>query len=385
MSSNRPKVLSIFGTRPEIIKFGPVLDALDQHLQVTSLTVFTNQHQHIALPFLERFAPSINHQMNVMSPDQSLNELYARILTGLDRIMEKEQPDCVLVQGDTCSALAGATAAFNRKIPVAHIEAGLRSGDVDSPFPEEMNRIIIDRMASLHFAATQHNRQTLLAEGVSDDSIFVTGNTIVDALEQILAEAGESAQCRDLLLKTANTRRILLTAHRRENFAGRMANYFSELREFLLRNEDVSLIYPSHPNPEATRIREASFGQLDRLFLVEPLDYLDFVRLMSKAWLLVSDSGGVQEEAPGLHKPLLILRNTTERPESIECGVAKLVGAEPGRLGALLDDACHSSEWEDRIAAVQNPFGDGKSGPRIAGIVADFLARTIHESSGQGA
>lgn len=373
MNPGKVKILSVFGTRPEIIKFGPVLDAVRQHEKMVAVNVFTSQHEHIALPFLESSGATIHHEMPAMPGKQSLNELYARILTGLDRILEQEQPDCVLVQGDTCSALAGAMAAFNRKIPVAHIEAGLRSGDVNSPFPEEMNRIIIDRIASLHFAATEHNRQTLLVEGFNDQTIFVTGNTIVDALQKILEQKDESALCRGLLKKTVNTRRILLTAHRRENFDGRMAEYFATLRDFLAGHEDVSLIYPTHPNPEARRIREAVFGEQDRLFIVDPLNYLDFVKLMAQSWLIVSDSGGVQEEAPGLRKPLLVLRDTTERPESIECGVARLVGDQPGRLAKLLEETYRSPDWEDRIATVKNPFGEGNSGRRIADCLAGFL------------
>ncbi|MEE4218807.1 MAG: UDP-N-acetylglucosamine 2-epimerase (non-hydrolyzing) [Xanthomonadales bacterium] len=373
MNSSSPKVLSVFGTRPEIIKFGPVQDALKRNSAITPVNLFTHQHQHIARPFLEQSGHEIHHELEALPGGQSLNAMHARLLAGLGQVLEREQPDCVLVQGDTASALAGAMAAFNLKIPVGHIEAGLRSGDVHSPFPEEMNRVLIDRMASLHFAATAHNRRNLLDEGAARDSVFVTGNTVVDALEKILAQKTESTACRELLHRTANTRRILLTAHRRENFSGRMAVYFSELRDFVTRHPDVSLIYPTHPNPEVLRIRNEYLGRHERLVLIEPLPYPDFVHLMSESWLIASDSGGVQEEAPGLRKPLLILRNTTERPESIECGVAKLVGAGPGRLTELLEAAYGSADWEARIQQVRNPFGDGHSGQRIADHTAAFL------------
>lgn len=368
------KVMSVFGTRPEIVKFGPVIQELERRPEFRAINVCTSQHTDLAVPFLERFGLRIDHDLNVMRPGQPLNALSARVLEGLENVLAAEQPDFVLVQGDTTSALAGALAAFHRRIPVGHIEAGLRSGDPNSPFPEEMNRILIDQVSTLFFAATERNRENLLRMGVAREKIVVTGNPVIDALLQVLESPGDTAKVDKILSQTEGTRRIVLTAHRRENFDGRMAGYFSVLADFLRKHRDVSLIFPVHPNPRVREFTSQYLAGVERVYLVDPLPYPDFVRLLSRAWLIVSDSGGVQEEAPTLRVPLLVIRNNTERPEAMECGAARLIGENPEALGPHLDEAYRDDAWRNRVSRVVNPFGDGQSSRRIADAVARHFA-----------
>ncbi|MFT5467164.1 MAG: UDP-N-acetylglucosamine 2-epimerase (non-hydrolyzing) [Verrucomicrobiales bacterium] len=369
------KVLSVFGTRPEIIKFAPVLGELEESWPgLSTVNVCTSQHTDLAAPFLSEFNIRVDYDLDIMRPGQHLNQLLGRLIQAVDEVLEKEQPDFVLVQGDTSSALSGATAAFQRQIPVGHIEAGLRSGNPLSPFPEEMNRMLIGQMAQAHFAATERNRKTLLDEGIDPDGIFLTGNPVVDAVTKMTSRETESEALQQLLAATDGSKRIILTAHRRENFAGAMAGYFEVLRDFLARHEDVSLIFPVHPNPNVRRITEEHLAGLDQVHLVDPMPYPEFIRLLSHAWLIVSDSGGIQEEAPTLRKPLLVIRENTERPESVECGAAKLIGEEPEALARHLDSAYDDTGWRERLNEVVNPFGDGNSRRRIASAISKFLA-----------
>jgi UDP-N-acetylglucosamine 2-epimerase (non-hydrolysing) len=280
-----------------------------------------------------------------------------------------EQPDLVLVQGDTTTALAGAMAAFHRHIPVGHVEAGLRSGNSLSPFPEEMNRRLISQIATLHFAATANNRDTLLKEGVSPECVFLTGNTVVDALLQMVDRAKPSASTLDLLSKTHNLQRILLTTHRRESFGGRMSENLKVLREFIRSHPEKVLIFPMHPNPSVSGPAREILGNCERIHLIPPLDYQQFVVMMSKAWLIVSDSGGVQEEAPTLGKPLLVLRENTERSEAVDAGCARLVG-QPELLADALDEACTQTSWTRNVLSIANPFGDGTAARQIVEAIA---------------
>ncbi len=367
------KVLSVFGTRPEIIKFAPVLAELEQRPDLRPVNVSTSQHTDLAAPFLSEFQIRVDHDLQAMRPGQALSQLCSRILGDLDRILEAEAPDFVVVQGDTTSAMTGALAAFHRNIPVGHLEAGLRSGDIHSPYPEEMNRILISKLATAHFAATERNQATLLREGIAPESIFLTGNTVVDAVTRMLTSDQVSPRVQTLLQETEGTRRIVLTAHRRENFAGKMAEYFRVLHAFLTKNTDVSLIFPVHPNPNVRRITQEHFEGIDRVKLAEPMPYPDFVRLLSHAWLIVSDSGGVQEEAPTLRKPLLIIRENTERPESVECGAAKLIGESSEALARYLDEAHDGADWMQLAARAENPFGDGQAGRRVVDAISQIL------------
>jgi UDP-N-acetylglucosamine 2-epimerase (non-hydrolysing) len=366
----RPRILTVFGTRPEAIKLAPVIRQLEgwPH-RLETVNVTTAQHTDLLYPFLRLFAIRVDHDLNVMRPNQSPNQVQARVLARLDPILVARRPDVLLVQGDTTSALAAALAASHRQIPVAHVEAGLRSGDVSSPFPEEMNRRLIGQLATDHFAPTERNRDTLIREGVSPDRVFVTGNPVVDSLREALAKCAIGAPPVAVLTRTEGLRRLVLTCHRRESFGEPLAQTLLALRRFVDRHHDVALVFPVHPNPAvvgpATRILAAH----PRVHVVEPLGYLDFIRVLSQAWLIVSDSGGVQEEAPTLGKPLLIIRENTERPEVLDAGVARLVGADPVRLTAMLEEAIAPDSWITGVHRIENPFGRGDSGRRIAAIL----------------
>jgi UDP-N-acetylglucosamine 2-epimerase (non-hydrolysing) len=368
----RRRVLTVLGTRPEVIKLAPVIRELQERSdEFESITVASGQHTDLLAPFVKVFDLRIDHQLQVMLPGQPLNVLASKILAALDPVLEQTRPDAVLVQGDTTTALGGALAAYQRGIPVGHIEAGLRTGDSKQPFPEEMNRRLISRLAAWHFAATSRNRRTLLAEGVDRTAIAVTGNPVVDSLKEILEKRIRSPRLLELLEASAGLRRVVLTTHRRENFGKEMAGNLRVLAEFVERQTDVGLIFPVHPNPAVRQAAEKALGGRDRMWLVEPLDYLDFIGLLSECWLIVSDSGGIQEEAPTLGKPLLVLRELTERPEAVECGIARLVGGSPYRLEIALKDAYWRPVGEDKPVA--NPFGRGDSARQIADALNSFL------------
>jgi len=372
--TSRINVLTLFGTRPEVIKLAPVIRALEDEPELfRSFNVASGQHTDLLYPFAERFGVRIHADLKVMEPGQTPSGVCARVLTLLDPILTAEKPDAVLVQGDTTTALAGALAAFHRKVPVGHVEAGLRSGDPLSPFPEEMNRRLITRLASFHFAATEDNRETLLREGVAPESIFVTGNPVVDALKRVLSAAKPGAEVRRLLEDTAGLRRIVLTTHRRESFGETMSGNLRVLRDFVEGREDVALLFPVHPNPVVVETTQSILSGHPRIHLVPPLGYEDFILLLESAWLLVSDSGGVQEEAPTLGKPLLVLRENTERPEALRSGVARLVGGDPSRLAAMLEEVDRPGSWAERVRGTENPFGRGDSGRGIAGVLAEAL------------
>jgi UDP-N-acetylglucosamine 2-epimerase (non-hydrolysing) len=363
------KVLTIFGTRPEVIKLAPVLRQLAATPEVRSRTVCTGQHADLLTPFLELFDLRPAHNLRLMQPGQTPTQLCGRALAALDPMLAAEQPDCVLVQGDTTTALAGALASFHRRIPVGHVEAGLRSGDPLSPFPEEMNRRLISRLAMYHFTATPRNRDTLLAEGIRPERVFLTGNPVVDALQDILARDVLSPALRQLLAATEGRKRIALTTHRRESFGEVLADNLAVLRDFVAEHEDVVLIFPVHLNPQVRGPAGDLLTARPRIHLLPPLDYCDFIGLLARSWLIVSDSGGVQEEAPTLGVPLLVLRRNTERPEAVECGSARLAET-PETLRALLNEAHRGGSRQHRVP---NPFGAGDSGRRIVAALLSAL------------
>ncbi len=372
--SPRRKVLTLFGTRPEAIKLAPVIRELEaQHDSLQTINVTSGQHTDLLYPFISLLGIRIDQDLEVMEPNQTPNQVCARVLSAMDRILEREQPDLILVQGDTTTAMAGALAGFHRKVPVGHVEAGLRSGNLHSPYPEEMNRRMITRVATYHFAATTRNRRTLLAEGVEQKNIFVTGNPVVDSLQAILKQASKRDAIETLLRETKGLRRVVLTTHRRESFGEVMLENLLTLRRFVESREDVALIFPVHPNPAVVNAAHAALAQHPRIHLIEPLGYEDFIALLSEAWLIVSDSGGVQEEAPTLGKPLLILRENTERPEVLDSGIARLVGGQPERLAQMLEEAYADESWAGEVLRIKNPFGAGDSGKRIAEVIAELL------------
>jgi len=368
------KVAVVLGTRPEAIKLAPVIRALHRmSTDLATLVISSGQHETLLHTVLGALEIKADYDLSVMTSAQNPNEVCSRVLAAIDPILETERPDLVVVQGDTTTALAGALSAFHRKIPVAHVEAGLRSNDPASPFPEEMNRRLITQLCGYHFAATEENRWNLLKEHVAEERIFVTGNPVVDSLIESLSGQEAQSPLREVLESTSGLKRLVLTTHRRESFGKALVDNLSVLRDFVYQYEDVALIFPVHPNPIVKRAAENLLSGHQRIHLIGPLPYDQFLFLLKSAWLLVSDSGGIQEEAPTVGKPLLILRDNTERPEVIESGFGRLVGGCPLRLSTLLNEEYAKSIGEMHQCQAENPFGDGRSGHRIATIIRDVL------------
>jgi UDP-N-acetylglucosamine 2-epimerase (non-hydrolysing) len=370
----RQTVLIVFGTRPEAIKMFPVVHALRADPRFRVRVCISAQHRGMLDQVMAIAGITADHDLDLMRPDQTLDALTAALLTGLGGVIDAEQPDWVMVQGDTATAMAGALAAYYRKIRVAHIEAGLRSHNIYHPWPEEVNRKIIGTIAALHFAPTQTAADALRAENVAPDTIHVTGNTVIDALQwvtkKIADEPGLVAGLHDLETRFAGRRIIGVTSHRRENFGGGLEAIARAIRTIAAR-PDVALIFPVHPNPNVRRVMDAELAGLDNVALIEPLDYPHFARLLGIADIMLTDSGGVQEEAPALGKPVLVMREATERPEGVAAGTARLVGTDPTRIVTeiftLLDDnAAYSA-----MARAHNPFGDGQSAPRIMELLVN--------------
>lgn len=372
LAERRLKVLVLFGTRPEAIKLAPIIHELKKKFFQT-VVVTSSQHRELLSPFLELLEIETDFDLGVMRKNQTPNEICSKVLARLDKVLKAEKPHLLLVQGDTATTLAGALAGFYHKIPVGHVEAGLRSGDIYSPFPEEMNRRLVSQIASYHFAATESNRRNLLAEEIPSEKIFVTGNPVVDSLKFILKKAVPGPQIKQLLEETEGQKRILLTTHRRESFGEKMKKNLKVLKDFVQKKKDVCLFFPVHPNPNVKSVTSEILAKQERIFLLEPLDYANFIFLMKSVWLIVSDSGGVQEEAPSLGKPLLVLRENTERPEAISAGVAKLVGGNPHTLKLMLEENYAVQTWIKSVKEVANPFGDGSAAKRIVKIIEEKM------------
>jgi UDP-N-acetylglucosamine 2-epimerase (non-hydrolysing) len=361
-------IVLVMGTRPEAIKLAPLVAELRRRPKVMLRVVTTGQHRDLLDQVLATFSIVPDDDLDVMQPEQSLADLSGRVLSGMDRLLTRSTPDAVVVQGDTTTAFICALAAWYRRVPVAHVEAGLRSGSAADPFPEEMNRRLTGRVAALHFAPTDRARRALLDEGVSADTIFVTGNTVVDALLSITqSEAYKSIA---LPVPTEDgTRLLLVTLHRRESWGEPLAGMCRALRTILESRPDVRIVFPVHANPAVQRTVREQLGGNDRIALMPPVDYFTFIKLMEASWLVLTDSGGVQEEAPVLGRPVFVLRETTERPEAIECGVARAVGTDPDAIVrhtlALLDNPGEHAA----MARTVSPFGDGHAAPRIADIL----------------
>lgn len=364
-------ILVVFGTRPEAIKMAPLVKKLQQEKDYMVRVCVTAQHREMLDTVLQLFKIEPDFDLDLMRTGQSLTDITVKVIQGMEEVLEKVNPDLVLVHGDTTTTFASALAAFYRQIPVGHVEAGLRSGNVYSPFPEEMNRLLTDSLANLHFAPTEGNRQHLLDKGVRPEQIYVTGNTVIDALHMVVKED----YCFELpLLNQLDyevKKVILLTAHRRENWGGGLRETFLAVRELLEKNHDVEVVFPVHLNPLVQEPALELLGDLKRAHLIPPLDYEPFANLMALSYMVLTDSGGIQEEAPALGKPVLVLRRETERPEAVEAGTVRVAGVKKENIVSLATELLNNRVVYRKMARTVNPYGDGKSSERIIKALND--------------
>lgn len=368
------KVMTVFGTRPEAIKMAPVVLELQKHAdRIQTIVAVTAQHRQMLDQVLDLFQITPDYDLDIMSQGQTLYDITTKSLMGLKDVLAKEKPDLVLVHGDTTTTFAGALASYYQQVPVGHVEAGLRTGDIYSPFPEEMNRKLTGAIAAIHFAPTATAKANLLKENVNPSHIYVTGNTVIDAL--MMTVAGDYDFGDDLKdVDFHNHRVILLTTHRRENLGEPMRHIYKALRRIIEEIPDTEIVFPVHRNPLVRKVVEEELAGVDRIHLIDPMEYEPFANLMSLSSLVLTDSGGIQEEAPSLGKPVLVLRNTTERPEAVEAGTVRLIGtdkdvvyAETKRL--LTDQAAY-----DAMSNAVNPYGDGKASQRIVQAILHIFA-----------
>lgn len=380
----------VFGTRPEAIKMAPLVKEFQARAnEFDTIVCVTGQHREMLKQVLELFGIKPDYDLEIMKEGQDLYDVTTRVLLGMREVLKKTKPDVVLVHGDTTTSTAAALAAFYQQIPVGHVEAGLRTHNIYSPWPEEMNRQLTGRMASYHFAPTELSRDNLLAEGIATDRIFITGNTVIDALQQVVTRVKGNADLRnevsrkllqfgyDVNRLEAGRRLVLITGHRRENFGEGFLNICRAIQTLSKRFPEVDFVYPMHLNPNVRKpIREIfgdNLGGLDNLFFIEPLEYLQFVTLMDRSSIVLTDSGGIQEEAPGLGKPVLVMRGTTERPEAVKAGTVKLVGTDYNQIVDNVEKLLTDNAAYAEMSRANNPYGDGKA----CSYIADALTRCI--------
>ena len=376
MKSMKPKVLFTFGTRPEAIKMAPVISAFMNDDSIITKIVLTAQHREMLDQVLSIFDIEGDYDYNIMTEKQSLEFITTSVLERFTTTLKEESPDLVFVHGDTTTTFASALSSFYQNIPVAHIEAGLRSWDLRNPFPEEMNRKLADSLSDLHFCPTQTAKYNLMKENVKSRGIYITGNTVVDALTSIIKAIERDSFSTNN--RSDNSKIILLTMHRRESLGEPMREVMESIRDVVIQNKDSKLIFPVHINPYVREIVFPVFEGVSRVELIEPLDYLSFIKLMKKAYIIVSDSGGIQEEAPTLKKPVLLTRKVTERPEGIESGVVKLVGTDSKNVKDELNKLLNDKDYYESFVAKENPFGDGYASLRILKFVKEFFNLPIN-------
>ncbi|WP_414647940.1 non-hydrolyzing UDP-N-acetylglucosamine 2-epimerase [Desulfitobacterium sp.] len=369
------KVMVVFGTRPEAIKMAPVVKALHK-VSIPCQVAVTAQHREMLDQVLALFKIRPDYDLNLMRAGQTLVDITTRALNGLAEVFAKAKPDLVLVHGDTTTTFVAALAAFYAHIPVGHVEAGLRTGDKYSPFPEEMNRKLTGAIADLHFAPTNTAKQNLLREGVAEAKIFVTGNTVIDALLNTARADYRfiDPELDSILEQEQGNRMILVTTHRRENLGEPMRQIYRAIANVLDNNPDTYIVFPVHKNPSVRKVVSEVLGQHERVHLIEPMDYEPFVNLMAKAHIILTDSGGIQEEAPSLGKPVLVVRDTTERPEAVEAGTVSLVGTSYERVVESLNKLLTDEKVFQAMAHASNPYGDGKASERIVQIIQEQIA-----------
>lgn len=367
------KVISVFGTRPEAIKMCPLVKALEKSDKIESIVCVTAQHREMLDNVLKMFDVKADYDLDIMAHGQTIVDVSNKVLNGVDKVIKDCNPDIVLVHGDTSTTLNAALAAFYNKVQIGHVEAGLRSGDIYSPFPEEANRKLTGAIAKLHFAATESNKENLNKENISEN-IYITGNTVIDAL---LSVVDKKYKFTDEMLNGIdfeNNKVILLTTHRRENWGKPMHNIFKAVRRLIENNEDVQVIFPMHKNPIVRDLARAEFeGIEDRVIMIEPLEYKDFSNLMAKCYLIMTDSGGIQEEAPALGKSVLVLRTETERPEAVKAGTVALVGIEQENIYNKAHLLINNIEEYEKMSKAINPYGDGEACARIVSILENYF------------
>lgn len=384
------KTLCIFGTRPEVIKMASIIKKLETDPRFNNKICVTGQHQHMTASLFDLFKITPDFDLQVMSANQDLSHLTAKILTGLVAIFKQYTPDCILVHGDTTTTLAASLSAYYHKIPVVHIEAGLRTGDIYSPWPEEINRKLSGALATTHFAPTQQSRQNLLREGVSDKNIFITGNTVIDALfemvELLETKIELKAQFQQQFFFLSSQRKfILVTGHRRENFGLGFEQICNALTQIAKNFPDIDIVYPVHLNPNVQSPVKSLLAKINNIFLIEPVDYLPFVYLMKSSYLILTDSGGVQEEAPSLGKPVLVMREKTERPEAVNAGTVMLVGTDCDKIVATVTLLLNNTQEYIKVSGAINPYGDGNASSRIIDKLSKRFKSAISLSTKEGA
>lgn len=368
------KVVSIFGTRPEAIKMAPLVKELEKRSDVIeSKVLITAQHREMLDQVLEIFEIKPDFDLNLMKHGQTITDITSGVLKGVEEVLSEYKPDVVLVHGDTTTTFSAALAAFYQKITVGHVEAGLRTGNIYSPYPEEMNRMLTGRLATWHYAPTALNRNNLLLENVKDEKIIVTGNTVIDALYYVTDKDYEFESQELKNIDFENEKIILLTCHRRENWGQPMENIFTAIKSIASKYPDCKVIFPMHKNPLVRDTAKRIMGETDNIILIEPLEYQPFAKLMSKSYLILTDSGGIQEEAPGLGKPVIVLRTETERPEAVEAGTVKIAGTDADTIIEMVSTLIEDKQEYEAMSKANNPYGDGKAAQRIVeNIIKEF-------------
>lgn len=364
--------MTIFGTRPEAIKMAPVIREIENSSETSSIVVVTGQHREMLQQVLDIFHIVPDYDLDIMEANQTLSKITSKVILGLDDILEKEKPDLVLVHGDTTTTMAASLSAFYHKIPIGHVEAGLRTWDKYSPYPEEINRMMTDNLADLYFAPTQLSKDNLLKENHPEAQIFITGNTVIDALKYTV----QADYHHDVLEQISKDHKIiLLTMHRRENQGRPMRNVFEAIKEIALETPQIDVVYPVHLSPQVQKVAHEVFDDITNVHLIAPLDVTDFHNVAARSYFIMTDSGGVQEEAPSLNKPVLVLRDTTERPEGVTAGTLEIVGTDTQRVKQAMLDLLNDEQKYQKIANSENPYGDGHTAERIVKISQQYFSQ----------
>ena len=365
------KVLSVFGTRPETIKMAPLVKELEKRDEIDSVICVTGQHRQMLDQVLEAFDIKPQYDLDIMRQGQTLTDITVRVLEGLNKVIEEVSPQIVLVHGDTTTAFAAALSAFYNRVPIGHVEAGLRTNNKYSPYPEEINRQFVGIVADMNFAPTQKARNNLVSEGKDPATIYVTGNTAIDAMSLTVRDDYSD----EITEWAEGSRLIVLTAHRRENLGDTMKGMFRAIRRICEKYDDVKVVYPVHLNPVVKEAADQVLGSVENVRLIKPLEVFEFHNLLNRSYIILTDSGGIQEEAPSLHKPVIVLRDTTERPEGVEAGTLKLAGTNEDTIYSMIDSLLSDKEEYDRMSRAVNPYGDGQASRRIADAIIEKFGK----------